>query len=109
MLISKKTLSVVDCSLAALVGFSGIAIALMTVERGVWIDEFIKIAWTTPDTSLREFLHLMIARDLHPILHYGMVYLLQAAGVTDVALLRSLNLLGLPLVIFAIAYGFRDK
>jgi len=54
-------------------------------------------------------LHLMITRDLHPILHYGMVYLLQAAGVTDIALLRSINLLGLPLVIFAVAYGFRLK
>jgi hypothetical protein len=109
VLILKKTLCVVDYSLAALVGSSGIAIALMTVERGVWLDEFITIAWTTPGTSPREFLHLMITRDLHPILHYGMVYLLQAAGVTDIALLRSINLLGLPLVIFAVAYGFRLK
>src|SRR4051812_34401034 len=90
--ILKKTLCVVDYSLAALVGSFGIAIALMTVERGVWLDEFITIAWTTPGTSPREFLRLMITRDLHPILHYGMVYLLQAAGVTDIALLRSINL-----------------
>jgi hypothetical protein len=109
MPISKKMLSVVDYTLAALVGIFGIAIALMTVERGVWIDEFVTIAWTTPGTSPRELFHMMITHDVHPILHYGMVYLLQAAGVTDIALLRSINLLGLPLVIFAIAYGFRHK
>jgi hypothetical protein len=109
MPISKEMLSVLNYSLAALVGSFGIAIALMTVERGPWFDEFITIAWTTPSTSPREFLHLMITRDPHPILYYGMVYLLQAAGVTDIALLRSINLLGLPLVIFAAAYGFRHK
>lgn len=109
MLITKPKLSVVDCFLAALVGSSGIAIALMTVERGVWMDEFVTIAWTTPGTSPREFLHLMITRDLHPILHYGIVYLLQAGSVTDIAQLRCINLLGLPLVILAVAYGFRHK
>ena len=109
ILITRKTLNVLGCSLAALVGLFGIAIALMTLRRGVWIDEFFKIAWTTPGTSPREFLHLMITHDIHPILHYGMVYLLQAIGVTDIALLRSINLLGLPLVIFAVAYGMRHK
>jgi hypothetical protein len=86
---ARKTLNVFSCSLAGLVGLFGISIALMTLRRGVWTDVFITIAWTTPDTSLREFLHLMVTRDLHPVLHYGAVYLLQTAGVTDIALLRS--------------------
>jgi hypothetical protein len=109
ILITRKTLNVLGCSLAALVGLFGIAIALMTLRCGVWYDEFFPIAWTAPGTSPREFLHLMITREYHPILHYGMVYLLQAIGVTDIALLRSINLLGLPLVIFAVAYGMRHK
>jgi hypothetical protein len=108
MMIARKTLNVFSCSLAGLVGLFGISIALMTLRRGVWMDEFGTIAMTTSDTSLREFLHLM-TRDVQPILYYGVVYLLQSAGVTDVALLRSINVLGLPLVIFAVAYGIRHK
>ncbi len=103
------TSSAVNISLAALVGFFGIAIALMTLRRGIWADEFITIAWTSPGTSPREFLRLMINRDFHPILYYGLVYVLQTAGETDVARLRSVNLLGLPLVISAMAYGIRQK
>lgn len=109
MPIVKQSFSVVDIVLAVLVGVFGMAVALMTLRRGVWLDEFITIARTTSDTSPREFLTQMIARESHPLLHFGMVYLLQAVGMNDVALLRSLNLLGLPLVIFAVAYGIRHK
>ena len=109
MPITKQSFSVVDIVLAILVGVFGMAVALMTLRRGVWLDEFITLARTTPDTSPREFLTQMITRESHPILHFGMVYLLQAVGMTDVALLRSINLLGLPLVIFALAYGIRHK
>jgi hypothetical protein len=109
MPITKQPLSIIDIFLAILVGLFGIAVALMTLNRGVWIDEFITIAWTTPGTSLREFLHVIITWEVHPILYYCIVYLPQAAGVTDIALLRCINLLGLPLVIFALAYGFRHK
>jgi hypothetical protein len=109
MSVTRKGLSVIDFFLAALVGFFGIAIALMTLERGPWMDEFVTVGWTTPDTSPREFLRLMTAHDIHPILHYGLIYLAQHAGVTDIVLLRSLNILGLPLVLFALVYGLRQQ
>jgi hypothetical protein len=107
--IAKQTFRVANISSAILVGFFGVAIALTTLRRGVWLDEFITVAWTTPDTTIREFFRLMIERDFHPILYYGLIYLLQALGETDIAQLRLVNLLGLPLVIFAIAYGYRQK
>ena len=107
--ISKRILSVVDYCLASLVGIFGIAIALLTLKRGIWWDEFVLLGFSTPGTSPREFLHEMITQDTNPISYYGMVYLLRAAGITNIMVLRSINLLGLPLAIFALSYGYRHK
>ncbi len=109
MRINSKTMIVVSSSAAALVGLFGTVIVLMTLERGVWADEFLTLAWTQSGTSPGEMLRLMITRDVHPLLYYGMIYLPQTVGMTDIALLRSINLLGLPIVLFAVAYGIRHK
>ena len=98
MPVTRRALSVVNLSLAAVSGLFGLAIAMLNLNRGIWIDEFITLTWTSPGTSLREFLFLMTTRDFHPILHHGLIYLAQAAGIADIALLRFFNFLGVPLV-----------
>ena len=103
-----KILGVVNYCLAIFVGLFGIAIALTTLERGPWLDEFLTIAWTT-NTSPREFLYLVTIVEYQPILHFGLIFLAQHAGITDVALLRALNILGLPLVLLALRYARRQR
>jgi hypothetical protein len=108
MSVTPKILGVVDFCLSVLVALFGIAIALKTLERGPWFDEFQTLTWTT-DTSPREFLYLVTIREYQPILYYGLIFLAQHAGITDVALLRALNILGLPLVLLALLYARRQK
>lgn len=108
MTISRNALNALNFSLATLVGFFCIAIALMSlINRGPWIDEFVTIAWTTPNTLPREFLSLMV-HEVHPILRFGLIYLVQHAGITDIIVLRSLNIVGVPLLLVALVYAFRQ-
>jgi hypothetical protein len=106
-LITAQTIDLIGRFGVVSVGLFGIIIGVMLLGRGIWADEFVTLAWTTPKTSISEFLHLMITHEIHPILHYGIVYLLQVNGEMDVALLRSVNLLGVPIVIFSLAYAVR--
>ena len=55
MPVTRKALSIVNFSLAAVIGLFGLAIAVLNLNRGIWIDEFITLAWTSPANSLREF------------------------------------------------------
>jgi hypothetical protein len=105
MPVTRRALSVVNRSLAAVIGLFGLTIAMLNLNRGIWIDEFITLTWTSPGTSLREVLFLMTTRDFHPILHYGLIYLVRCRH-HDIALLRFFNFLSVPLV-FSAAYGVR--
>jgi hypothetical protein len=109
MAVAPKTLRVIESSLGVTVCAIGIVIALTTLNRGAWYDEFITVAWTLQGTSVHDFLALMIALEPHPILHYGLIYLGQTFGLSDIPLLRSLNIFGVILVFCIIAYVYRLK
>jgi hypothetical protein len=83
--------------LAVLVFVFGLAIALSNLSNGPWMDEFNTLVTTLRGHSPAVFFEHVV-RGQHPLLYEGVVYLAQATGVTDIAGLRLINLLGLPLV-----------
>ena len=92
-------------ALATLVLAAGVAIACSTLSRGVWLDE-LSPATTASDVTGRQFLVAM-STEQHPLLHYGLVFLAQAAGLTTFAELRGLNILGVVLVLAALWHAYR--
>lgn len=96
-----------EIALAGAVVLVGLIGALSTLGRGAWLDEFWTLASSPPGMSGAEFLDVM-SREVHPILHYGMAYVAQAAGVTDLAALRAMNLLGVPVALAAIWFARRQ-
>jgi hypothetical protein len=84
----------------------GLVGALSTLGRGAWLDEFWTLASSTPGMTLGEFLDVM-SRDVHPILHYGLAWAAQALGLTDLASLRALNILGVPAALGALWFAHR--
>lgn len=70
-----------------------LVLAFASLSRGMWLDEFFTLMITPRDASLAEFMGAVLLEP-HPILHYGLVYLLQKLGITDVAALRAINFLG---------------
>ncbi|HTQ84282.1 MAG TPA: hypothetical protein VMI47_13555 [Pseudolabrys sp.] len=86
----------------------GLLVALSTLAWGPWNDEFWTLASTARGLTLHEFLGNMY-RDQHPILYYGLIYLAQASGITDLVALRSFNILGFILVAVTLAYAHRQK
>jgi hypothetical protein len=81
-------------ALAAVAVVAGALVALSTLGRGAWLDEFWTLMATRPSLTGAGFIEQM-ARDVHPILHYCIVYLAQSWGINDVLGVRLLNLLGL--------------
>jgi hypothetical protein len=102
----KVSVRVLELALATLVLAAGLAIAFSTLSRGVWLDEFITRATTAPDVTGRQFLVAM-STEQHPLLHYGLIFLAQAAGLTTFAELRGLNILGVVLVLAALWHAYR--
>lgn len=92
--------------LAGLVFAFGLAIALSNLSNGPWMDEFNTLVTTLRGHSPAVFFEHVV-RGQHPLLYEGVVYLVQAAGVTDIAGLRLINLLGLPLVFGAVWISVR--
>ena len=91
---------------AAVVAF-GVLIALTTLGRGLWLDEFWTMMSTARGMSPAAFGAIM-AGEVHPILHYGLAYLAQAVGVTDPVALRALNFSGLALAGWAGWFALRN-
>ncbi|MGE3302202.1 MAG: hypothetical protein AB7M12_03740 [Hyphomonadaceae bacterium] len=85
-------------SLAAITLFAALAIALARLDAGPWMDEFNTIVTTLQGFSIRDYLDRAL-RGQHPALYEGLVYLAQNAGLTSIAALRLLNLLGAPIVL----------
>jgi len=98
----------VQSALSILILLSGLVIALSTLSRGVWIDEFHTHVSAARGVSPTEFLTTM-SKDQQPLLHYGLIYLAQAAGITEFPALRSLNILGVLLVLAAAWWGARRR
>jgi hypothetical protein len=109
MAVGPQTLTVVESLLGVTVCVIGVVFALLELDRGVWLDEFITLAWTSQGRSVRDFMSLLITREFHPILHFGLIYLAQNFGLTDIAVLRSLNFSGMVLVVCVTAYAYRFK
>jgi hypothetical protein len=86
--------------LAALCLVFGVALAMGALSSPPWQDEFNTYV-TTRAHSLHTFFEHVL-RGQHPLLFEGPIYLLQRAGVTDIAALRLLNFLGVPLVLVAL-------
>lgn len=97
----------IEIGLAGAAFAAGLALALSALQRGVWLDEFWTLMATDPAQSPGQFWATM-SKDVHPILHYGLMYVARAAaGVEDVVALRAFNLLGLPLVVGAGWFAWR--
>jgi hypothetical protein len=92
--------------LAAATVVLGVVVAASTLGRGAWLDEFWTLASTGPDMPPAEFFAIM-ARDVHPLLHYGLVFVVRSLGLEDLIALRALNMLGAPLVAWALWLAHR--
>jgi hypothetical protein len=77
----------------------GLAIALSNFEAGPWMDEFNTIV--TARGSLSDFIGHSL-RGQHPLLFEGLIFIAQSAGITGIAGMRAVNLLGVPLVLAAL-------
>lgn len=99
--LERATPARVEITLAALVVLVGVLGALTTLGRGAWLDEFWTLASSPPGMSPSEFFAVM-AKDVHPILHYAIAYVAQAVGITSLEGLRALNLVGVPAALGAI-------
>lgn len=96
----------IEVALAGAVLVVGVLGGLSTLDRGVWLDEFIMLASTTKEQTAGEFLNVM-THDVHPLLYYGIVQLAHWAGLTDITALRALNLLGVALAGWSIWFALR--
>lgn len=92
--------------LAALAFVFGMVIALGNLNSGPWMDEFNTLVTTLRGHSPGVFFEHVV-RGQHPLGYEGIVYLVQAAGVTDIAGVRMINVLGLPLVFGAVWISWR--
>jgi hypothetical protein len=93
-------------ALAALVFAFGLFIALGDLNNGPWMDEFNTLVTTLRGHSPAVFFEHVV-RGQHPLGYEGLVYLAQAAGVTDIAGVRLINVLGLPLAFGAVWISWR--
>lgn len=96
----------VALALAALVFAFGLFIALGGLTSGPWMDEFNTLVTTLRGHSPAVFFEHVV-RGQHPLGYEGLVYLAQAAGVTDIAGVRLINLIGAPLVFGALWISWR--
>ena len=102
---TRRTLEI---GLAGAAFIAGVLVAFSTLGRGVWLDEFWTLNATAPGQSPQQFWAVM-SEDVHPILHYGLIYLAQGLGLSDVVGLRALSLLALPLVLGAGWFAYRRE
>ncbi|HRE43115.1 MAG TPA: hypothetical protein PKY87_04005 [Terricaulis sp.] len=98
----------VEAVLAGSVLALGLVVGFGLLDRGLWLDEFWTLTSARPEQSWAQFWALM-ANEVHPPLHYLLIQAAQKLGVTDVAALRALNLLGVPLVLFALWQASRRR
>lgn len=90
---SALTIERAEIALTALVALISLIMAFASLSRGMWLDEFFTLMITPPEASFHDFMGAVFLEP-HPFLHYGLVYLLQKLGITDVAALRAINFLG---------------
>ncbi len=87
--------------LAALVLAVAVIGGLTTLAREPWLDEFFTLVVADRARTPAEFLSAMTG-EVHPLLHYGLVYIAQSLGLTGLVALRALNLAGVALVAWAL-------
>ncbi len=96
----EMALAILVCGLA---GFAGYRL----LDRGVWFDEIFTLSMTGDGVSAKEFVRLLFM-DAHPALHFLIVEGMQLLGVSSLIALRLANLLGLPLIFWALMIAERD-
>jgi len=103
MQISTRSIEVILAGVVLVVGILG---GLSTLDRGIWLDEFIMLASTPKEQTAGEFLNVM-SDDVHPLLYYGIIQLAHWSGVTDITALRALNILGIALAGWSVWFAHR--
>jgi hypothetical protein len=101
-------LGAVEISLAVLAVAGGVLAALRLLDRGVFFDEFFTLAMTDPSLSPRQFFDYL-KLDIHPSLYFLLVWAERGTGIDGVALLRGMNLAGVPLVAWALWFSVRQE
>jgi hypothetical protein len=97
-----------EVCLAALVLAAGLAAGIAVIGRGIWLDEFAEIFTSRHGPSFWDFLQ-NLGEDIHPILHYVLLYTANLLGISDIKGLRLLNLLGVPLVIWSLWWTWKQE
>jgi hypothetical protein len=90
-------LAALDVAAGGLAMAVSLAVAVSCLNIEPWLDEFWTLALVRPGTSAGE-LFARLSHDAHPYLYFGLVWAGQGLGLHEVAQLRALNLLFLPLV-----------
>jgi hypothetical protein len=97
-----------EALLAAAVLVVGLAAGIAVLGRGIWLDEFAEIYTSRYGSSFWDFLQ-NLSEDIHPLLHYLILYLAKQFGITDIKFLRLLNILGVPLVLWSLWWAWKQE
>lgn len=76
-------------------------------HRSLWLDEFFSIHFAAPDLPFAKALSDSIATDSQPPLYYGLLHFWLSWFGDGAAAVRSLNLLGFPMLAGAMAISWR--
>jgi hypothetical protein len=104
----RQYLKEIEAVLACAAFVLGLVAGILLLGRGAWLDEFWTLASTRPEQDWSEFWAVM-AHEVHPPLHYLLIQLAQKLGLSDLASLRALNVLGLPLVFVSMWHANQRK
>jgi hypothetical protein len=97
----------IELALAVMAMGVGLYAGFRLLTRGVWIDEFFTLSMTRGDLSPERFLELL-KLDVHPALHFTIIWLERMLGVDSVFAMRATNLLGAPVIAWALWFGFKN-
>jgi len=76
------------------------------ITRGTFYDEMFTLAMTAKEVPFSDFLHYL-SLDVHPAGYFLLVYPVEHLGLEALPVLRLLNLIGVPLVIWGLMFAER--
>lgn len=77
------------------------------ITRGTYFDEMFTLAMTAKEVSFPTFLHLL-SLDVHPAGYFLLVYPIEHLGLDALPALRFVNLIGVPIVVWAVLFAERN-
>lgn len=101
------SLSATEIILAVVTLVAALGTALNMLSRGIFFDEFFTLAMTRPNQSFGQFFD-MLKMDAHPALHFLIIWFERALGVESVTALRASNLIGVPVVAWALWFSVKS-